>query len=361
MFAENNQISVQQMKRMITIEIFSTTSLLLPAILARQAEYDGLLPLLLGSVLGVFYARYFIRIVDATRQDYISYAKRSLGQAGAVCLAFLYFIRFVIRGGFALELFCRLVLNNLLPDHKLWTIAVPMLLLCGYISLKGIEVRGRTLEFLFYLIFVPLILVLVLALPKTDLMQVIPRMKLSIGGLAQGSYVVLLCYSAVEFLLFLTPQVKERKTVKKHVTLACIMVIVLNIAVFFVTVGMFGVQATKRSLWPALSIMQTVRIPGGFVERLDILLIAFWIFSMFGIISAYLYYASYFAVQTTTARLGGWFVLGFLILVYLLCAAFSDMETAFTWFSRYMAFVDFPIGFFAPLLLVMVGRIRRVS
>lgn len=361
MFSQNNQLSKRQIKRMLLIEIFSTTSLLLPALIVREVDRDGLIPLFIGSLLALVYTNIMVSILDRTRYDYAGFVKKSIGEIGGIVIAVLYFLRFAMRCGFALQLFCQLVLKSLLPDHRLWTVAIPILLLCGYVALKGIEARGRTLELLFFVIFVPIILVLVLALPDVELGRVIPTMQTSLGSLWRGSYGVFLSYGALEFILFSVPHVSEKKGVRKSVIIACGAAVVLNLVIFIVTVGMFGVESSKHSLWPALRIMQTVKLPGGFVERLDILLIAFWVFSMFGILSAYLFYAGHFASKFLPKKSYEWLVLAFMILVYCMVSFAPSLEQSFLLFSKYMAYMDFPLAIGTPILILVIGKVRRVA
>lgn len=361
MLFDNSRISIRQMRRMLMIEIFSTTSLLLPALVTRQAGHNGLLPLIGGSILGMIYVQILLYFINQSGQDFIGYVRKSVGKIGLIIITVLYGFRFVVRCGFVLQLFATLIIEAILPEYPFWAISAPILILCGYLALNGLEVRARTLELLFFLIFVPLILVLLLAMPQVDFTQSIPRMPIDIISTMKGSYGVLLSLSAVEFILFSVPNLHVMKRIRKNVTVACLFPILLNIVIFVVTVGMFGAIATKRSLWPALSIMKTVKLPGGFVERLDILLIAFWIFSMFGIISAYLFYAVNLGKQIMGNKKWQWLIPGFLILVYIWAANAGELEQSFVSFFQYMAYADFPLALLTPAVVLIIGRIRRVG
>lgn len=354
-------ISMRQANRMTIIEIFSTTSLLLPAVVTRISGQNGLVSLISGSIGGLLYALALIWILKQTDYDFIGYSKKSLGSFGAKGFAGIYYIRYAIRCGFAVQLFSRLISDNLLEGYSIGTVAIPILLLCGYLIFRGIEVRARTLEFLFVFVFAPLILVLVLALPQVNIMHTIPT-AIYQKDIFEGGYAVLLCFSAVEFLLFSLPEVtgRENHKVTRNVLCSCLVVVALNVVIYVVTLGMFGVNGTENSLWPALKIMQTVRLPGGFIKRLDILLIAFWIFSMFGIISGYASYSTHYIKELVKKPIWwkGAAVL-FLVAAYFLSTRIGDLDTAFTMFSRYMIFIDFPIGIGAPLLMIIVGKMRR--
>lgn len=360
MKSKKKPISLRQIKRMVIIEVFSTASLLLPAIMTRMAGQNGLIPLIAGSIAGLLYAYILVGIDKAAKNDYIGYSVNILGKIGSKIFAGIYYLRFLIRCGFALQLFCRLIIDNLLQGYSIWSIAFPILLICIYLAFSDIEVRARSLEFLFIFIFAPLILVLVLAVPQMDFTNAIPS---AVSGkeILRGGYGAFLCFTGAELLLFSLPRVRteDRKKLKYTVASASGFVIILNIIIFIITVGMFGVTLTQKSLWPALRIMQTVKLPGGFVERLDILLVAFWIFSMFGVLSGYMSYGINYAIRVSSEKFKWVYILIFAGGAYLFASRIGTLEEAFSIFSGYMAFIDFPVAIIAPLFLLALGKVRK--
>lgn len=360
MKSDNKPISLRQIKRMAIIEIFGTASLLLPALMTRMAGQNALLPLIAGSALGLIYVSILTAIDRAAKNDYIGYSIDVFGKIGSKIFAGVYYFRFIIRCGFALQLFCRLIIDNFLQGYSIWSIAFPILLICIYLAFSDIEVRARSLEFLFLFIFVPLILVLALAVPQVDFTNAVPQ---GIDGqeILRGGYGAFLCFTGAELLLFSLPRVRveDRKKLKYTVASASGFVIVLNLIIFIITVGMFGVVLTQKSLWPALRIMQTVKLPGGFIERLDILLIAFWIFSMFGVLSGYMSYGVNYAIRVSGRKFKWLYILIFAGGAYLLASRIGTLEEAFSFFSGYMAFIDFPLAVIAPFLLLILGKVRK--
>ena len=64
-----------------------------------------------------------------------------------------------------------------------------------------------------------------------------------------------------------------------------------NVIFAFLAVRTLGPALVSQSEWSVIKMMQLIRMPGGFLERFDILPIIFWILCMIAVLSGYLYYS----------------------------------------------------------------------
>lgn len=360
MFIENDRISLRQIKRMLMIEIFSASSLLLPSIIVRGQTGNGLIPLFAGSILSFAYVAFFVWIMKKMDGSYVELIRENLDKSGMFFTGVIYYIRFFINQVFLIILFGKLIQVSVLPGYALWFIIGPILFFTFYCSINGLEGRARTLELLFPYIFIPLLIVLVLALGEIDL----SRFAMTRGG-EQGNlfqtflttYAVFLSYRGIEFLLFLGPEVVETESktrVAKAAYMGTFWIVLLNIIIYIITIGMFGVYSTRKTWWTALKIMQAVRLPGGFVERLDILFIVFWIFSMFCVFSAYFFYG-WKMLETGIPVLEKNKILVMVIslfAVFVFAYLFQNMENIIMRFYEYLMWGDFLLAFFVPLFIL---------
>lgn len=351
MFTENNQLSVQQFRRMFLIEIFGTFSLTMPAILTRGAEYQGLWALLLGSVVAGIYLCFLLKVRITIKGDYGSCLSKGFGKTGMMVVAGLYWLRFAIKSAYTMLLFESLIKANLLKSQNRFLIFIPFFILCGYVAYQGMETRGRVLEILFFVIFVPLLFVLLLSIPELSLGQMLPKGKIQITPFLKTGYLVFLSYSCMEFLLFNGGGFVKKDRIENAAKKSFVLAVGLHILLFLVTIGLFGVQLSKDTLWPALAIMETAKLPADFISRLDILLIAFWIFSMFGVVSGYETYSMWLAKDIFPKEQKGIALIIFLTVSGVIALLLPDIETSTIWFVKYMAWVDFPVAIMIPAFL----------
>ena len=159
-----------------------------------------------------------------------------------------------------------------------------------------------------------------------------------------NGYLMLLCSSPIEFLLFLRPAAEERGTETKNrkvedknnkegknnregkddkairdIITAVAGAILCNVLFCFLSVRTLGPTLTSQSEWPVIKMMQLIRMPGGFLERFDILPIIFWILCMMAVLSGYLYYGWSIFQTRSGGCLKNFLGITFVCLVLLTC------------------------------------------
>ena len=312
-------ISNRQMKRTLMIELFSTTGLFL------SAMAQNLKQLSLGMLAAALYAVYFLCIGNHYQISQVGRIRKTV-----------YTVRFFLYACFLGTLMKLLVSKMLLGGGSGWFIFLPVFLLSIYANRGGREERARLLELLFWFVFLPLFGVLTLAAKDVHLEYLIQ------GGFhAEKSIQVFVCFSSLEILLFFTGERREK--VK-----ALFFVFGLNLLIFIVTIGMYGAKMAEASDLPVVTMIQMVRFPGGFVERLDIFMLAFWILSLFAIFSAYCFYGTFF-----WGKGKGSFWLSCLFYGGVLAIVSwnqLDLQTLIDFFQTYVLWLDLPLAVILPLL-----------
>ncbi|MDO4553533.1 MAG: GerAB/ArcD/ProY family transporter [Lachnospiraceae bacterium] len=357
------KISKRQFQRMVMIELFSMTSMILPSLVVRSSGKGGLTPMLYGAAAAILLAAYYLWLGEGFLESYETEISILPGKWFSGIYTLLYCVRFFIRGLFLMILFSALIQSVLLPKQSIGLILFPVLLISYYAARKNLSVRARLLEMLFYYIFVPLIFVLILALFQVNY-EMLPDMlwgeKHSLMENLGTTYQIVMTYTSMEFILFLYPVTKVEKKKGFPLGKAVFFVILLNLWIYIATTGMFGTVRTGEQLWSALSIMQNVRLPGHFLERLDILFLAFWIFSVFALFSGYLFYSERMVRKWKQNGRQNWNTKGYALVflggIFLLAVCFPDPERSVGLFFQYMMWIDFPLAVGLPFLLRLVKR-----
>lgn len=312
-------ISDRQMKRTLMIELFSTTGLFV------SAMAQNLQQLAVGIAAALLYAGYFLWI----GRNYDIY------QIGKIRKA-VYTIRFFVYACFLGSFLKVLVSKMLLGGGSGWFLFLPVFVLTVYANRGGREERARLLELLFWFIFVPLFVVLFLAAKDIHFAYLVEG-----EASMSKSIQVFLCFSTLEILLFFHGKIAEKGK-------ALAFVFGLNLIIFLVTIGMYGGKIAQNSLIPVVTMIQMVRFPGGFVERLDILLLAFWILSLYAIFSAYCFYGIDFWRRKEKISVISFF---FYALVFGI-VSFNQMDflKLMHLFQTYLLWFDLPLAIILPLL-----------
>lgn len=381
MFARNDKISGKQQRRMLVLDIFSLSSLIIPYIAVKSAGIQGVFVVLAGTVLAVLYGGilYFCakKCVDHKMQriNFMAYSRQTAGSAITSIIGILYLVKLFLMLTFCISLFTQVISTTLLVDTNVNVIAAILLLVSGYGAMHSIEKRARLAEMLYILVMVPLVLYLLLGIPRIDLSNLFTGTEagqlFAKNGFWWGSYFILLTFSALEGIIFTHFHVRQTKKEKYFLpVLGAIGILgVANLLLYIVTVGMLGTAQTGSRIWSSVTIMQIIEIPGGFVRRQDKIMLAFWMLGMFNILS----YCFFYMVQITKDCIGQCLVKGFEeytaankyiilvygILAYGLAVSMNNIQVHFVQFGRYLLYIGLPQSIIIPVFLVIINKIRK--
>jgi Spore germination protein. len=383
MFSGNNKISNRQLKKMLILNMLSISSLIIPYIAVNCAGVQGIFLVLIGAAFALLYAMlmcYFVKQFQTN--TYVNYARRTVGALLTGVIGLLHLLKFFLMLSFAAAIFTNVIGQTLLVDTNTKIILAFLLLISGYGALQGIEKRARLSEILFYIILVPITLYLLLGLAKVDWSNLfidsrilknsgIPVFGVQNYNLLLGGFFIFLTYSVLEFILFANPYFKNNKDRSMFFSTgeAVFLISLLNILIYVITVGILGTGETGGKLWSAVTIMQIVKFPGGFIQRQDGILLAFWMLSMFSILSSCLYYMARitqdFIQQCMLKRcelyspINKYLVLLYGILSFGFVISFRDIQTQFLQLGKYLVFIGIPQSIVIPALLICINKIKR--
>jgi len=136
-----------------------------------------------------------------------------------------------------------------------------------------------------------------------------------------------------------------------------------------------GVGETSEKFWSVVTIMQIVELPGGFINRQDGIMLAFWLLSIFSLLSAYMFYLAritseflqlcipnYFKKdnQETLRQtpISGYTIIFFGVLAYFTSLLVTNIEEEFVNFGRYFAYIGVPQSILIPFVILLVSKIR---
>lgn len=360
---QEKEISKRQLRRMVFIETFGTGALSVPALACYKGQ---------SGYCALFF--YIIFLVAAA----------VLFQSCSICadefsqtIKVVYLIRFFINAAALFYFFGKTVQSVYMPESSLLFILLPAAVLLWYSLHTVLQKRARFLELIFPYIIILYILAVILSFSGIkNAMQFGNVSGIWKGILSddifqniENGYFLLLCSSPIEFLLFFksalytdsvdsaistSSTITEEERLKKRMAGSlCIAIsgsILCNIIFTVLSVHTLGHTLTEHSAWPVIKMMQLIRMPGGFLERFDILPVVFWLLGMTAVLSGYLYYGRELLESIIKRRQISVLYTGAVIVLLLLLACFVESHT-FLWnfYLKYKAFVDFPLALFVPV------------
>lgn len=294
MFSKNNQISGRQMFRLLTYDLLGIGTLLLPSALAGITKKGGMLAIAIGISGGILASVLFGRLTGCMGEgeSYPSFLKRCFGTFFGTAASLFYALYYLLLGGYASYVFGHLIVTELLKEQSFYWIVAGILLLAAYGVTHGIEGRARVYEILFWFLLAPFFVMLAFAAKDVRVPRLFPVYTGDAASVWTGGYVCFAFLSLGGVALFATPFAKKKQSVKGALTGAVCFSGILFLALYAVLQGMFGTAALRDIEYPAVTLMSMIRIPGGFFQRQDALMVAVWFFTVFALIGSSLFYAA---------------------------------------------------------------------
>lgn len=354
---EEKQLLMRQTKRMIFMEVFSLSTFIMPYIVTSYGGRNGIFVLMIGLLLLLFFGVYFSFFSGLFPEGYEVWLKGNQDVFFGKVVAAIYGVRFLVRGIFAAEYFSALAKKYLLPKAGSFLILFCFFGVILFANYGGLLKRAKTLEFLYWWMLFPFLLVLFLGIWQISWDKVVPAGDFSLLEGLSGGWELFYMFLPCEFLLFTLPHTKGAGKAGGLVSVF-LLIVVLMCGIYVITLGTLGETLTVSNLWPGFWSLSFIPLPGGFLQRFELFLLLFWMLGMFALLGGYSFYG---------AKLCGVFLkwkpfyieVVFLVLVLLLASNGSDLWDSYEVFVMYMGYVDVFLAVILPL--VVYGRKWRIE
>lgn len=368
MITENNRLSAKQIQRANTLTSIVTPILLAPYICIRSGK--PIVTLVMGMVLIIIYGAYLAAL---------SSGKKAAGvtENGAITiLNVLQFLRYSIKNGLLLWYSAIAIKKYLMYDMNEIVILILLGLVAGYSGFREREKYGRTMEFFYYWVIIPLVLVGVLGVIKGGehfaefAVSEITSTSVSDINFYQVGWFALLLLSistSHENSIYQGTSKNGRSSsfIYSAVTLAG-----LVLFSFIVITGILGFHYPGKSITNSLGVMESVGIKLSSLNRVDYLVFMFLVIGLYAMISGifhiqheliYMNAESEGSCKSEIVRRNTLSVIGMVIAIcigsWLVIIGNSEDSIAGI-IGKYLIYFELPMAILMPCLYTFVRQIR---
>ena len=382
MFSNNNRISTRQVFRLFVFDFIGMSTLVLPAKLAGTSGCDGVFAIVAGGLFASLYLWYLAWIMNRMDCDLITYVRQSLPRWGAFVMLCFFAAYCILEASYGAYIFADVMKKGLVGGESYTLLLLLILAVAAYAIQSGIESRARVYESLFWVLFVPLFLLLWIAASDVNTVYLHSFFTTPVSEVA-GEGLLVFEYLMPMFLVLFFPAYVRKDAQKKMVAAVyrALWVAVLVFIVFdLILLGSFGERAMAKMRYPALTLMSNIHLRGSFLKRLDAFLLAIWFFTLFALINVFLFYAKQliaaiggkFTGHGNAERQGDglkmqkeknakvWSTIIAFLLVFVVAEGFCYGSFA-EWFEGYMTYVAIPLLILLPLIIVVWGKYRKTG
>jgi hypothetical protein len=345
MYSEKKTISMRQTYRLFVFDFLGISTLILPQFLAGETGVYGGISILTAWALGTVYLCYLVWCRKRMGTDLVTFlsrpAKQQPGQEILVSgqskkmsdsfqllygrrermfaqteqlsnqtrqipgftkrfLGLLLVVLHTAAAGFTGAVTAGMVRQSLIREESYALVLLLVFLAAAYAIAGDVTDRARVYEVLFWFVTVPLVVMLVVAAKEIDLSYYKPQTSADAVSIVRSTYAVFGCFGVMSAVLFLPVESKttrektpgEERKLRRTVWSAFTTAIVILLIAYYVMIGTFGEKALSVLPYPVITLMSMIQFKGGFLKRLDAIMLAVWFFTLFALLSLNLYYGS---------------------------------------------------------------------
>lgn len=312
MFADNARISHRQLFRQIVLGVIGIYTLVIP-IFPEVFGRQGILCLLTVMAVYILFFIYFIRIKTVMQNP-----RRYMGKIFGSIFVFLYMSWLWLMGVYLLLMTARITDRFLIEGSVYWIVIVLAGIVTYLGSHQGLERRGRMAEVCFPVFLFILAGMLCLGILRMKSYYLGELGDLTLQGWLKGSYQVFCAFLPFTFLPVALGNVKKPGETGKVMRGALFLVTGILMLCLLLLQGSFGIGGYEHSRYPMVEFMAGIRIPGDFLERVDIFWVAAVMFSMLFALGGVFFYNHELLVRTDMEK-GAPFLAAGVVAAALIC------------------------------------------
>lgn len=363
MFANNEKISQRQLTRLLALDWIGKLCLLLPILLKPINGWAGVAALLLGALWAFFYASAVGSLAKGIPGRFTDSVRERLGRVCAVAVALLFFLYLCLNQVYLARAVGEVCRVFLLPEHSELVIGF-LFLLAGWAAASGsVQKRARVAEVLFPVAAVMLVIMLAASAGSVRW----ENLSESAGAVSGGTLYDILCQSACTFAafsglgvtLYQVPCFHRKNRMGAAIKRAVLLTGGFLVVLFLIMLGAFGAADLDRLEWPVLVLMSNVNIPGGFLQRWDVIFLSVLLLSLLVASGTGIFYMGrilgelFPRVEESGLQV---YCVGICALVMVLVGSY---ETAERLFVRWAICAVMPLLILFPILLWVIEKVKK--
>lgn len=275
---EENKIGSFGLFSSIAVTVIGVGIFSYPRELASSIDNEGWIVTLISLAICIFFT--FIICSIMKRNNYNSLydiLKNCFGSflGKFFSLIFVFYNLFYISMG--LRVFTEVIKMYLL-DKTPTEFIIALFILTGiYVVRGGTNAVVKFNELSFWIMFVPIVFILIALLRGADFTNMLPVFQKPLPAYFTALKSTIYTFLGFEIIYILTPFLKNKGKVFRISTYSLIFIALFYILIYTLAISIFDVKVTKSLLWPTITMVKVIEIPGTFIERWDGIVMAIWV------------------------------------------------------------------------------------
>lgn len=352
MFDDN--ITPYQNLTMLILVSFAFQSMLMPLLLSEVDGPVGWITIIIAALI-IYLAikpinKMFLKYKEAT---IIGISDKVFPKFVAKVIGVYYILMLLTANSILMKDFAEQIKLMMLFRTPLSSIIIVILLTASYATKKGIRTIANISSVTILIAFIPYLLLIIFSTYYADYSNVFPIYPMDINGVLKSVPGAILGFFGFSILMFSNSKVtvieKNTQINKKFIIISML----LYIASYLLIIVKFGIKESVHLVWPFLSVMKFVNIPGFFFESTEMIGLSFQFIITFSCICIIAYFTNLVMQETFKTRENGFFIYIQLPILFILAALLPGMYMMFPYIHWPILMLS-GLNFLIPLITALV-------
>ncbi|EDS78179.1 GerAB/ArcD/ProY family transporter [Clostridium massiliodielmoense] len=361
---KNNIISKYDLFVTMVATIAGTSIFAYPRILGEKVGTDGWIVIVLTGLVIVPILYIMKKSIEVSEyRKFTDMIQYNFGKILGGIIALVVILTAILVLSMEMRVFTEVLKMYLLKRTPSEFIIILVILVGAFLVRGEIESVIRFNEIVFWLMFLPILIAILFVLKGSDYTNIFPVLTHKPIDYLVGIKSSVFAFLGFEIIYMLYPLVKKKREVMKVTYRGLIFVVVFYCIVSITTVIVFSKSYISQLLWPTITMLSTVNLPGTFVERWEGAIMAFW-FIFFFTTYVNLYYFSSEVVKDVfhleDIKIS---VIVVTPIIYLLSLYPQNIAEVYKIKEKFSPYIGLGVMVILPILLLIIGTIksRRVK
>lgn len=332
----------------------------LPSILARTAGPDGLIALIIASVIVLITTSLIVWLVlRFPDQGIASYSTKLIGTIPGFLFNIFLTAQLIWITAMVFRIFGDAVKTFLLPKTPLEVVIISMFVPVVMLVRNGLQPIARASQIITYTFFLPFLL-LPFFIASFDSGELLPIFQTDFLSVAKASFNATFALAGIEVMLIIGSHIKNKKNLLGICLGSVGIVSLLSILLVVITFGTLSIEQTAKLQDPIFETVKYIPVPLTLIQRIDIFFFTIWISATFTTMIILVWSLSHHLSETFKLKTGKNLVIPLMIPIYYIALLpKNEMEVAN--YNSITIIGWFAIVFGAVPLFILLSYIRKLG
>jgi len=360
MVLKKDEISLRQLMIIYVLLIGSPAIRLIPVYASKAAKQAGwLAPIVSLGVLLVIFLIFQQFFNSFKKESFLDIVQNIFGKYLGTALNIAYLILITILGALYVRYYSERMVTSLFPNTNSFLFSSILLIVIAIVLRSGLAIFARMNEIFMPIVVVTYLVVNVLIFPEVRIDNLYPITYKDIFPVLRASMGTTTTIGYVTFLFILSDKVKGKDKVKNLGFHSSYLLTILLSLVIISPVGVFGSDVVAKMNLPFFAAVKDISL-FGIIERVESSLIAIWTLTDFSIITSFLFVGLHIINWLFKTPSEKPFINMYVVIIYILSLYIAGNIIEIMNFSNVLVFAIIGLTVIMPIILFIVGKIRKL-